>query len=286
MAAGIIKVLPHKKAGGAFHMSLSRRGILAAAPALAVAGAAQPGLAKRTLWTPPRTPDAHPAQQFLQLLIHKDEAHGEPFSAMIWVSGPDSAWYAVNSLSKGEYLTSNSGYKRQGYRLRRVSAFQTKEGVEFAGCWENAKGPDWHSRHSMTHAEFVDANTQFAAQGYRLAHVDARVGYAAIWERGEASTQRVLAGLPTAQYMQQYSELNAQDFHPVRISTAAVGNDTHYSAIFEKNDQTAWRAYHSMDAAQLAQASSSMTSQGFRMTDASGHMLHGKPNFTGIWTRA
>ena len=57
-----------------------------------------------------------------------------------------AAWYAVDTLDDTAYRMFTRQGKKRGYRLRRVSAFNTHEGVRYAAAWEQLAGPDWHSR--------------------------------------------------------------------------------------------------------------------------------------------
>src|SRR5690242_2070198 len=194
-------------------MTMSRRAALGGATALAATGSGVPSVfaavARQALVR--RSPAVAPsAQRFIELLVHPDEGGGKAYSTMIWISGPDTAWHAMSSLDETKYRMMNSGYKKRGYRLRRVSAFNTHAGIRYAGVWERTSGPDWHSRHGMTRKEFEHACAEFAGSGYRLAHLDARIGFAAIWEKGDASVQRVLTGLNGADYNTQSAALVAQ----------------------------------------------------------------------------
>lgn len=273
-------------------MTMSRRAALGGATAFAVAGAttrlALAGVAKRAIQASTRTPGRHAwsAQRFLEMLVHQDENHGKAYSAVIWVSGPDSAWHAVSSMNALAYRLANEDYKKRGYRLRRVSAYNTNGGVRYAGIWERVSGPEWHSRHGMTQTAFESAHTEFANKGFRMTHVDSRLGYSAIWERGNAGAQQILTAVPAAKFGRQVAALTAQGMRPLRVAGAAANGASCFTAIFEKSSANDWQAQTHMNPAQLNSATAALTAQGYRMVDASGHMLNGKPTFAGIWQKA
>ena len=227
-----------------------------------------------------------PAQRFMELLVHEDEAGGQSLSSMIWVSGPDSPWFAASSLDETQYNLAVTTYKRRHYRLRRVSAYNTSGGMRYAGVWEKTAGPDWHSRHGMTQGQFAKSIAELSGQGFRMTHADARVGYAGIWEKGDSSTQRVVHGLSSSDYKQQLAAFAAQGFMPVRVSGASTDHGSHYTAIFEPNTVTAWYSNHEMSPSAFYAKDTDLTAQGYRMTDASGHMQKGKPLLSGIWQQA
>lgn len=226
------------------------------------------------------------AQRFLEVLIHHDEAGKQPHVGLLSIAAPNTAWYAINTLDELTYATVNRQNKKRGFRLRRVSAFKTKQGLRYAACWEQIAGPDWHSRHRMTQQGFDAACADFVSRGFRLAHVDARAHYAAIWEKGDATTQQTFSRLTLSEYQQQHATLVGQGMRPTRTSLSIADGTPFVAAIFEKDSGVAWQSNVQMSATEFHKANALMTAQGYRMTDASGHMLSGKATFTAIWERA
>ncbi|GEM_PF-2444509 len=224
-----------------------------------------------------------PAQLFQQLLIHRDEAHHIPHVGVIAIASPDAAWYAVDTLDDTAYRMFTRQGKKRGYRLRRVSAFNTQEGVRYAAAWEQLAGPDWHSRHAMTRQAFDALNAGRTRNGFRLTHVDARLGYAGIWEKGDASSQQVFSQLTVGDYQQQATTLAGQGLRPTRISLGVESKSVFVAAIFDKDSGAPWQANAQMTSAEFHKANATMKAQGYRLRDASGQMLSGKPVFSGIW---
>ena len=266
-------------------MTITRRRTLGFASAFALIGATEGGLAAavaphRTL----RFRNLQSAQSFMLLLIHHDEGGNTPHSAPIWIPSSDTAWYAADTMSAGLYAGNNKTYKKRGYRLERVSAFKTKEGERYAAIWELATGPEWHSRHGMIQAEFEQANSQFG-KNWRMTHVNAHHGFAAIWEKGDGSAQQILTALSASDFQTQLAQLTSQGYRPLRISTSTDGHAPRFTAIFEKNNGTQWHAQPAMNESQFARMSATMNQQGFKLTDASGVMLGKKPSFSGIWEK-
>lgn len=269
-------------------MSISRRLALGGAAALAATG----GNIQRTLAAsmrkaaPLRRRGAHePAQLFLELLIHHNEDKHQPHNAILAIPSGDTAWYAIDTLDDAGYRMTNHKYKTRGWRLKRVSTFKTKYGTRYSACWQLASGPEWRTRHGMGLRAFEKARDEYAARGFRMTHVDARDHYAAIWERGDASSQQIFAGLSAAEYESKYAELAGQGFRPARISIAAGGGQARYAAIFEKSNGVEWQERHAMTVADFRKATAEMTQQGFVMTDASGHIVAGKATFSAIWEK-
>ncbi|HWA92302.1 MAG TPA: hypothetical protein VG889_19845 [Rhizomicrobium sp.] len=261
-------------------MSISRRLMLGSAASLAAVARVPSGFAA------PRPARAlSSAQRFLELLIHHDEAGREPHRAMLYIPASDSEWFAIDTLDAEKYRRTNHLYRRQGYRLRRVSSFHTREGVRYAACWQLASGPEWHTRHAMTREAFEGHRADYARRGFRMSHLDARAHYAAIWERGDASTQQIVSGLSLRDYEAKLAELTAADYRPIRVSTTTAVGQPQFAAIFEKTDGRAWTERHEMSVGDFKKAGKQLAAQGYRLADASGHMQDGKPKFAGVWER-
>lgn len=271
-------------------MTISRRLALSCAAALAATGRNTLASTVKSALASPRRGRARSisggAQRFLELLIHHDEAGRQPYVAELSIASPDTAWYAIDTLDNLKYKMTNHVYKLRGYRLRRVKAFHTSRGVRFSACWQLASGPEWHTRHGMTQPAFDAACADYARRGFRTAYLDVRVHYTAIWERGDPSTQQVVSGLSLADFESRLADLGAQDYRPIRISTTTAVGAPQFSAIFEKAAGVAWLSRHEMSLSDFRKANAQAIAQGYRMTDASGHMQDGKARFAGIWEMA
>jgi hypothetical protein len=227
-----------------------------------------------------------PAQLFQQLLIHRDEAHHVPHVGVIAIASPDAAWYAVDTLDDTSFRMFTRQGKKRGYRLRRFSAFKTNVGTRYAACWEKLSGPDWHSRHGLTRQAFDSLNAERTRNGFCLTHIDARLDYAGLWEKGDASSQQVFSQLSVDSYQQQQATLAGQGLRPTRLSLGVESGSLFVAAIFDKDPGAAWQANAQMNHADFQRADATLKKQGYRLRDASGHMLHGKPVFSGIWDQA
>ena len=272
-------------------MDMSRRLALGCASAFAATtGMTQAGFAsalKIAAKPAGRTGNAQTTQLFIELLLHQDEAHHTRYTAVISLTAPDTAWYDYGSLEESQYRVLNHNFKKHGNRLRRVSAFNTNDGVRYAALWELASGPAWESTHNMPLAKFETARADFKQNGYRMTHIDARANYSAIWEKGDNSAQQVFVGLTLLEYEQQYASLTAQGLRPTRISATTLAGAPTFAVIFDKaSAAVAWLAQHQMSPTDFTKARSTATAKGYRLVDASGHMLGGKPSFSGIWEKA
>ncbi|MBV9991285.1 MAG: hypothetical protein JOZ72_08315 [Alphaproteobacteria bacterium] len=270
-------------------MSISRRAAISLASAFAVS-TVETNLASAMQRGSVPQPRIHmpgqSAQRFLVQLIHHDEAGHQPHKAILSIASPDTAWFAKDTMDETTYRMTNHSYRMRGWRLKRVSVFKTGRGPCFSAIWQLASGPEWHTRHGMSQADFDAANKDYAARGMRLVHLDARSHYAAIWERGDASTQQVFSSLSTADYDRTSAELAGQGYRPMRLSLRAEGAAPRLAAIFEKASGVEWQARHSMNGSDLHRAEIQANANGLRMIDAAGHMVGGKPVFTGVWQKA
>src|SRR6185312_16028757 len=116
----------------------------------------------------------------------------------------------------------------------------------------------------MIQAEFEQAHSQFG-KTWRMTHVNAHHGFAAIWEKGDGSAQQVLASLSASDFATQMAQLTSQGYKPLRISTSSDGQAPRFTAIFEKSEGAEWKAQAAMNETQFPHMSATMTQQGFKL---------------------
>ncbi|MBV9692517.1 MAG: hypothetical protein JO261_02335 [Alphaproteobacteria bacterium] len=266
-------------------MTISRREALGWASAFALADGLVPAPLLAAAGGAPKL-STQTAQRFLELLIHHDEDGHAPHTAMISIAAPDTGWYAIDTLDGTKYAALNRHNKKHGFRLKRVSGFDTRQGVRYAAIWEQAAGPDWHSRHGMDRSGFEAACAQFNRQGYRLVHVDARQSYTAVWEKRDPGAQQWFSALTPGEIRGQFGSLGANGLRPTRLSLSALGSNATLAAIFDVDGGRPWLANPLMKAHEFQRTGAQMTAQGYRLCDASGLVVSGKPHFSGIWEKA
>jgi hypothetical protein len=268
-------------------MSYSRRSALGAASALLVTAAApHAGIAAPSAQAERRGRIVgRPGQLLLKPLIHHDENAQHPHDAIVWIASENTAWYAIDTMEHMIYRATNHKYKTRGYRLKFVSAFETREDKRFAAAWHLASGPDWHTNHNMSRPKFEKERDDYARRGYRMTYVDARSNYSAIWEQGDASGQQIFSQLTKDEYEGKRDQLAADGYRVVGLSAYAEGSSSHYAAIFDKGAGPATEAHHHMTASQFRNTQTTLAKRGWRLLDASGHMVNGKPLFAGIWAQ-
>jgi Bacterial tandem repeat domain 1 len=275
-------------------MSVSRRSALVCVSALAASTAnssiasTMRGVQAALASGGNSTPDTH--QRIQHLLVHRDAAPGAPHFAAISIPSGDTAWMSLQNLDERAYHEASAKFALRGYGLRRVNAFQTKGGMRYAAIWQLAQGPARESRHDMTPEQFRELGDRFAADGYRLTHVDgcatnAGTRFAAIWEKRTAPKQEVFAALTNAELKRNFAELTAQGYRPRRIAGYGPHGRTLFAAVFEPDNAGDWRVHHAMTVSGLRTQSNAMFAQGYRLSDASGYVVRGRPMFSGIWDK-
>jgi hypothetical protein len=277
-------------------MTISRRAAVGLGSVLAVtAGGAEFGagaLARGvdTVLNRPR-PVPGTSQRVQALLIHPDEATEGLRYATISLRSHDTAWAGYDSQDDEAYRRDVRKFSARGYRLRRLSSFQTRQGLRHSMLWQLAEGPHWEARHSMTRAQFEQASRDFASRGYRISNLSGTATasgprYAAIWERGDAEAWQSFAALTGADYAGKHEEMAALGFRPRHISGYAGNGQSWFAATFEKGPAPVGEAYHQMAEAVFREKYRTMPDNGYHLTEASGHVLNGTAVYSGIWEKA
>ena len=268
-------------------MQISRRSSIAYASAATVCAALPlPTIAS------PRAPRVAPngAQQIQHLVIHEDESGGLAYLADLSIPASDTTWRAHGRLDETAFHTAQESYRRRGYGLRRVSAFQTRRGLRYAAIWQFGYGAPAQIRLGMTLAEFRAAAELAGRQGLAMTHLDASATaqgarFAAIWKKSDGPAQDVRAGLTGTQYEQQCATLAAQGFAPSQIAGYAQDGEARFAVVFVR-DGVQRQAVHAIAAEDFRLRSRAMVAQGYSLRDASGFVAGGQPYYAGVWDKA
>jgi hypothetical protein len=270
-------------------MLISRRSTLVSASALAATALAPvPGVA---LTLQPGTARDGVVHSVQHLLIHADEADGQPHCVNLSIASEDTAWVSVGNLDEQAFAAASTRYAARGYGLRRVNAFQARDGVRYAAIWQlGAKAPA-KVLYGMTLSDLRGAAELYARKGYDLVHVDGAatasgVRVAAIWGETSGSAQQVFAELTQAELAATHAKLALQGFGVRQIAGYVSGGAARFAAVFTAGAGGLAESDPAIAASQFQTRHRTMTAQGYRLRDASGYVAGGQPRYTAVWAKA
>jgi hypothetical protein len=271
-------------------MSITRRNTLSLAPALA-AVTGTPAFASGltdVLSASSRQGQTQGSdtQRFRTMVVHRDSAAGEHYFATLAIRSPDTAWVAYGSLDSVAYGRTFDMYRSRGYRLRRVSAFATKDGPRYSTIWQLAGGPAWDARHDMTAVAFKAESDEQARLGRHLTYVDvcstaSGPRHAALWEAGSAT--QTVAGVDAESFRRHQHELAAKGYRPTRISAHVADGAPRFTAAFAPHAGKGWVAEIEMTVSAFTRRSDEMSKRGYVLTDVSGYAAGRWPVFSAVW---
>src|SRR5690349_1796524 len=125
-------------------MQISRRATLAYASALTAVSATS---ARATVG--PQAESIGRSQLVQHLVVHPDEAGGRIVCAYLSLPAPDTAWRTSTTLDETALHEANGTWHRRGYGVRRISAFQTRDGVRYAAIWQLGRTVPAHVQTGM-----------------------------------------------------------------------------------------------------------------------------------------
>jgi len=270
-------------------MLLSRRSTLVSASAIAatslapvpsLASALRPGLER---------PGA--SQSIQHLVVHADEADGQPHSVSLSLAAGDTAWISAGNIEEQTFASASDRFAARGYGLRRLNAFQTRGGVRYAAIWQLGRPTPSKVLYGMTLSQFQSATALYAKKGCTLAHVDAAATnsgarFAAIWETPSTSAQQIFAGLTQDDLAATRTKLATEGFRVQQIAGYAPVGGAHFAAVFTAGDVAAQQSDTAIAASQFRLRYRAMTAQGYTLRDASGYVAGGQPIYTAVWEKA
>lgn len=119
---------------------------------------------------------------------------------------------AFHGLSADAYQQEFDRAVQDGYRPLRVSGYTINGRDHYAAIFEQRAGPPFAARHGLTSAQYQQAFSQLASQGYRLTHLSSWGSgitghYAAIWEKADGPAWQARHGMLEDTYQEQFNDL-------------------------------------------------------------------------------
>ena len=223
-------------------------------------------------------------------VIHAEGSGDVLYSAPVTVDGANTMSISFGRLDESAYRKAAEAYRSRGYGLRQLNVFETHDGLRYSAAWQFGHTVPAQVRDGMTTAGFQSAAAQAQRDGYALAHVDAATTshgtrIAAIWEKSDAAPQQVFAGLTADAYKSKTREMAALGFRPQRIAGAVEAGRARFVAVFVQ-DATRHVALHAVPAAGFSKLVGEYHRAGYRLRDASGYVVAGRPFYSAVWEQA
>ncbi len=223
-------------------------------------------------------------------LIHVDgyAVNGAPRFAAIWHQTPGPGWVAHHNMTSGEYQRTFDQLLQQGYRLVRVSGYESGDEALYAAIWSQSEGPAFEARHGMTSNGYQSVFNDLSSKGYRLTWVSGyTVGgqprYAAIFEKKSGPAWFARHGLNSDAYQAAFDDAVSKGFRLQHVCGYSVDDQPYFAAIWEQREGAGWQARDNLTSAQYQAAFDEFTQQGMRLVDVSGYGVGGQALYAGIW---
>jgi len=166
--------------------------------------------------------------------------------------------------------------------------------VSFLFCFtllQQVFSQTWVARHGLSPADYQAAFSSYAQQGYRLKTVcgytcNGQEKYIAYWEKAAGPEWAARHGMSARDYQTAFDDFNKKGFRLMWVSGYAVGNQTKFAAIWQKQGGAAWVAKHNMTAADYQTAFNTYVQQGYRLVHVSGYVVGNTEYFAAIWDKS
>ena len=203
------------------------------------------------------------------------EGIGSRFNA-VWHQRPGPAWQARHGLTSQQYQATFDTLVAQGFRLTCVSGYAEHGQARYAGIWEQRPGPAWQARHGLTAAQYQQAFTELAAQGFvpilvNAYRVNVDVLFAALWELRTGVGFEGRHGLTSSEYQKAFDANVAAGRRLVWVSGYSDTGIARYAAIWHSGGSGPWQARHGLSAQGYQQHFNDLAGGGFRPGQVSGY---------------
>lgn len=200
-------------------------------------------------------------------------------------------WQARHGLSDVDYQKAFDELVGRGHRLVKVTGTEQGGAARFAGIWQRRGGNAWQARHGISEADYQSAVTNLGAAGYRVTHVNAfRLGnsarFNAIWEHDFGFQMMARHRLSDADYQALFTTLSQRGWRLRCVSGYEEGGEVRYACVWDGYAGPAWQARHGIDAQTYQQTFDQLAREGYRLVQACGYTVRGRPLFAAVWEQS
>jgi hypothetical protein len=278
-------------------MQLTRRTAILSASAASLAATAAPALAAPVPLQARIGLDSDQYQSVLNeltgqgyRLTHVDgyPVAGIPRFAAIFEQRTGPAWVTHHNLTSGQFDRTDNQLSGQGYRLRKVSGYESGGQALYAAIWVlDRAGPGVMTRLGMDFSEYWFFPATLRRKHYRLTWVSA---YAVAGEPRFAAIGEAISGpwearadLDAGALRATSHELEGKGYKLRHVSGYPVKRDLYFAAIWDQDDPPAPDARIGLTSAGFQEFFDFHSKHGWRLTDLSGYDVRGQALYAAIW---
>lgn len=208
-------------------------------------------------------------------------------------SAAPPAWEARYGVTADDFVKADKELAEKGFRPAQICAANTGKGVRFTAVWEKRPdGPELGARYDLTAKELEAAAAEFKDKGFRPVDVcgyesGGAARFAAVWEQApkDAPARAARHDLTGDDYRKLYADLTKDGFRPLRVTGYAVGKETRYATVWEKEPKNgpAWHARRDLTPAQYQDEFDAQRELKRRPVHVCGYTVDGEERFAAVW---
>lgn len=216
-----------------------------------------------------------------------------PFGAA-WAAPP--AWEGRYGITAANFEKTDKELAEKGYRPVQLCAAAVGKELRFTAVWEKrADGPELEARYDLTTKQFEKAATELKGAGFRPVdvcgyEVNGAARFAGVWEKApkDAPARELRGDLSADDYRKLYADLTKNEFRPLRVTGYAVGKETRYATVWEKEPKNgpAWHTRRDLTAAQYQDEFDAQVALKRRPIHVVGYTIDGEERFAAVWEAA
>lgn len=206
-----------------------------------------------------------------------------------WVqNNQGKGWIVRSNRTQAEFNNFFVAYKNQGYTLVDYSAYQTENGVRFAGIWHNNTGIANHIIYpEATLAGMQLLHDTIGQNGWTPHRIEAyTVGgqsrFASVWYYQPGVSKIWHSKMTQAQYQDKLEDYAAQNIKPIHIHSHTQGGTVYFSAIW-KHSNTPVRVRTNRDVRVFQRFFNNYWEDGYNIDNFYAALTPSGVRFGGIW---
>jgi len=225
----------------------------------------------------------------VRLTGYQEVSGGPPRYFTRWVENKQgTAWQLRSNRTQAEIINFDAVFRDQGYTLVDVSAYQTEQGIRFAGTWHKGTGiANYVLYTDRTLAQMQTLHDTLGPQGWRPHRIEGYTSggvsrFASVWYYLPGTSYIWHSKMTQAQYQDFVDDYLAGGFKPFHVHSHTQGGTVYFSAIWTFSN-TSVRVRTNRDVVVFQRYYNNYWSDGYNIDNFYASLTPGGLRFGGIW---
>lgn len=215
---------------------------------------------------------------------------GNIFFNAVFRPANGTPWAAFHNLTGAQYQEKFNQYTGDGFRLKQVESYPSRDGIRYAAIFAKDGGPAFVAYHGLSADKHQERFNQLIQDGWRpknisVVSVDGKRIYAALYEKVNVGSFVAKSFLTPAQYQQAFDQNLEQGRQIAYLNAYAHDGETRFSAIWNSATKGQFTARHGLSSSDYQAKWEDSLDKGLLTRNVTGYSNGDSHRFAAVWRK-